>query len=134
MSLSSKLVHDDYILPLLHGIIGILYNRFSDLWPPALDCLAVLIRKHKELLWTPFVKFIEVHQLKSMSVKDQEQLKPVTEPQCMSQAFLHLFDHFVLFFYRSIPLHPYAVNDPIYPFVLQSLNPRHIMRLYRVYL
>jgi U3 small nucleolar RNA-associated protein 20 len=88
MSLSSNMVHDDYISPLLHGIIGILYNRFSDLWPPTLDCLAVLIRKHKELVWTQFVKFIAVQQSKDLTLKDNEKLEPATQPQCMSQAFV----------------------------------------------
>ncbi|TVU34273.1 hypothetical protein EJB05_16104 [Eragrostis curvula] len=87
MSLSSKMVHDDYIPPLLHGIIGILYNRFSDLWPPALDCLAVLIRKYKELVWTQFVQFIAVHQSKSLTEKNLEKLEPATQPQSILDCF-----------------------------------------------
>lgn len=86
MSLSSKMVHDDYIPPLLHGIIGILYNRFSDLWPQTLDCLAVLIRKHKELVWGQFVPFIATHQSKGLTVKNQEKLEAATQPQC---TYLH---------------------------------------------
>jgi len=88
MSLSSKMVHDDYIPPLLHGIIGILYNRFSDLWPPTLDCLAVLIRQHKELVWGQFVQFIAIHQSKGLTVKNQEKLEAATQPQCMYQSFI----------------------------------------------
>ncbi|KAL5673932.1 hypothetical protein ACJX0J_018238, partial [Zea mays] len=81
MSLSSKMVHDDYMPPLLHGIIGILYNIFSDLWPQTLDCLAVLIRKHKELVWGQFVLFIATHQSKGLTVKNQEKLEAATQPQ-----------------------------------------------------
>ena len=88
MSLSSKMVHDDYISSLLHGIIGILYNRFSDLWPPTLDCLAVLVRKHKELVWSQFVQFVAIHQSKGLTVKKQEKLEPASQPQCMYQAFI----------------------------------------------
>ena len=88
MSLSSKMVHDDYIPPLLHGIIGILYNRFSDLWPPTLDCLAVLIRQHKELVWGQFVQFIAIHQSKGLTVKNKEKLEAATQPQCMYQSFI----------------------------------------------
>lgn len=87
MSLSSKMVHDDYIPPLLHGIIGILYNRFSDLWPQTLDCLAVLIRKHKELVWGQFVPFIAIHQSKGLTVKNQEKLEAATQPQSIFDCF-----------------------------------------------
>jgi U3 small nucleolar RNA-associated protein 20 len=84
MSLSSNMVHDDYIPLLLHGIVGILYNRFSDLWPPALDCLGVLISKHKELVWSQFIQFMAIHQSKELTVRSQEKLEVATHPQCMS--------------------------------------------------
>ncbi|XP_039847986.1 small subunit processome component 20 homolog isoform X2 [Panicum virgatum] len=87
MSLSSKMVHDDYISSLLHGIIGILYNRFSDLWPPTLDCLAVLVRKHKELVWSQFVQFVAIHQSKGLTVKNQEKLEPASQPQSIFDCF-----------------------------------------------
>ncbi|KAG2589626.1 small subunit processome component 20 homolog [Panicum virgatum] len=87
MNLSSKMVHDDYISSLLHGIIGILYNRFSDLWPPTLDCLAVLVRKHKELVWSQFVQFVAIHQSKGLTVKNQEKLEPASQPQSIFDCF-----------------------------------------------
>ncbi|WVZ69932.1 hypothetical protein U9M48_018646 [Paspalum notatum var. saurae] len=87
MSLTSNMVHEDYIPPLLHGIIGILYNRFSDLWPTALDCLAVLIRKHKELVWSHLVQFIAVHQSKGPTVKNQEKLEAAAQPQSIFECF-----------------------------------------------
>uniref|UniRef100_A0A0A9EEA2 HTH arsR-type domain-containing protein n=1 Tax=Arundo donax TaxID=35708 RepID=A0A0A9EEA2_ARUDO len=87
MSLSSKMVLDDYIPPLLHGIIGILYNRFSDLWPPTLDCLAVLVRKHKELVWSQFVQFIAIHQSKGLTQKNQEKLEAAAQPQSIFDCF-----------------------------------------------
>lgn len=88
MSISAKMVHDDYITSLLYGLIGILYNRFSDLWPPTLDCLAVLVRKHKELVWSQLVQFLAIHQSKSLTVKNLEKLEAATQPQCMYQAFI----------------------------------------------
>lgn len=88
MSLSSKMVHEDYIPLLLHGIIGILYNRFSDLWPPALDCLAALVSKHKELVWDQFIQFIATHQSNGPSVKNQDKLEATIQPQCMSHIFV----------------------------------------------
>uniref|UniRef100_A0A0D9V2B9 Uncharacterized protein n=1 Tax=Leersia perrieri TaxID=77586 RepID=A0A0D9V2B9_9ORYZ len=87
MSLSSKMVHEDYIPLLLHGIVGILYNRFSDLWPPALDCLAVLISKHKELVWNQFIQFITIHQLKGPAVKNQDKLEATIQPQSIYDCF-----------------------------------------------
>ncbi|KAF0916337.1 hypothetical protein E2562_005936 [Oryza meyeriana var. granulata] len=87
MSLSSKMVHEDYISLLLHGIIGILYNRFSDLWPPVLDCLAVLISKHKELVWNQFIQFIAIHQSKGLTVKIQDKLGAAIQPQSIFDCF-----------------------------------------------
>ncbi|KAM0879606.1 hypothetical protein ACQ4PT_034126 [Festuca glaucescens] len=87
MSLSSNMVHDDYIPLLLHGIVGILYNRFSDLWPPALDCLGVLINKHKELVWSQFIQFIAIHQSKGLTVRSQEKLEAATHPQSIFDCF-----------------------------------------------
>uniref|UniRef100_K3XDN4 Uncharacterized protein n=1 Tax=Setaria italica TaxID=4555 RepID=K3XDN4_SETIT len=87
MSISSKMVHDDYITSLLHGLIGILYNRFSDLWPPTLDCLAVLVRKHKELVWSQFVQFVAIHQSKGLTVKNLEKLEAATQPQSIFDCF-----------------------------------------------
>uniref|UniRef100_J3L1D9 Uncharacterized protein n=1 Tax=Oryza brachyantha TaxID=4533 RepID=J3L1D9_ORYBR len=87
MSLSSKMVHEDYIPLLLHGIIGILYNRFSDLWTPALDCLAVLISKHKELVWNQFIQFIAFHQSKGLTVKNPDKLEASIQPQSIYDCF-----------------------------------------------
>uniref|UniRef100_A0A453EZ34 HTH arsR-type domain-containing protein n=2 Tax=Aegilops tauschii subsp. strangulata TaxID=200361 RepID=A0A453EZ34_AEGTS len=87
MSLSSNTVHDDYIPLLLHGIIGILYNRFSDLWPPALDCLAVLVSKHKDLVWSQFIQFIAVYQSKGLTVRNQEKLLAVSHPESIIDCF-----------------------------------------------
>jgi len=87
MSLASNMVHDDYIPLLLHGIIGILYNRFSDLWTPTLDCLGVLISKHKELVWSQFIQFIAIHQSTGLTVRSQEKLEAATHPQSIFDCF-----------------------------------------------
>ncbi|XP_062230251.1 uncharacterized protein LOC133927941 isoform X2 [Phragmites australis] len=112
MNLSSKMVLDDYIPPLLHGIIGILYNRFSDLWPPTLDCLAVLIRKHKELVWSQFVQFIAIHQSKGLTLKNQEKLEAATQPQS-------IFDCFSLYLAMDFDCTPV---ETIATLLLQSLQ------------
>ncbi|XP_073005480.1 uncharacterized protein [Typha latifolia] len=71
MSLSSGKINDDYIPLLLNGILGILYNRFSYLWQPALECLAILISNYKDLVWDMFVSYLGTHQAKSLSFGDQ---------------------------------------------------------------
>lgn len=64
MSLSSGRINDLYIPLLLNGIIGILHNRFSHIWEPALDCLTILIGRHKELAWNSFVHYLDSCQSK----------------------------------------------------------------------
>ncbi|CAL9158827.1 unnamed protein product [Musa hybrid cultivar] len=64
MSLSSGRINDIYIPLLLNGIIGILHNRFSHIWEPALDCLTILIGRHKELAWNSFVHYLDSCQSK----------------------------------------------------------------------
>lgn len=112
MSLSSKMVHEDYIPLLLHGIIGILYNRFSDLWPPALDCLAVLISKHKELVWDQFIQFIATHQSNGPSVKNQDKLEATIQPQS-------IFDCFSIYLSTN---YDYTPLETVATLLLQSLQ------------
>ncbi|CAL9093376.1 unnamed protein product [Musa textilis] len=64
MSLSSGRINDIYVPLLLNGIIGILHNRFSHIWEPALDCLTILIGRHKELAWNSFVHYLDSCQSK----------------------------------------------------------------------
>ncbi|XP_039130786.1 LOW QUALITY PROTEIN: small subunit processome component 20 homolog [Dioscorea cayenensis subsp. rotundata] len=71
MGISSAKIHKDYLPLLLHGIIGILHNRFCNLWDPAVDCLSVLIGKYKELIWDRFVQFFGNYQSKFLSSCDQ---------------------------------------------------------------
>ncbi|KAJ0966400.1 hypothetical protein J5N97_027538 [Dioscorea zingiberensis] len=71
MGMTSAKIHNDYLPLLLHGIIGILHNRFCNLWDPAIDCLSVLIGKYKELIWDRFVQFIGNYQSSFLSSGDQ---------------------------------------------------------------
>nr|CAD1819808.1 unnamed protein product [Ananas comosus var. bracteatus] len=63
-------INNDYIPLLLNGIIGILYNRLSSLWKPALECLALLISKYKDLVWNRFIQYLGTLQSKSLSSED----------------------------------------------------------------
>ncbi|KAB1216916.1 hypothetical protein CJ030_MR4G016071 [Morella rubra] len=63
MGLSAGRVPEAYVPLVLNGIVGILNNRFSYLWNPALECLAVLMSQHVQLVWDKFVCYIEQYQL-----------------------------------------------------------------------
>ncbi|KAL6569638.1 hypothetical protein OROMI_014152 [Orobanche minor] len=58
-SLSSHRVADQYMPVVLNGLIGILHNRFSSFWDPALECLTVLVGQYFRLVWDCFIKFLD---------------------------------------------------------------------------
>ncbi|XP_015574070.2 small subunit processome component 20 homolog [Ricinus communis] len=59
MGLSAGRISKTYIPIVLSGIIGIFHNRFSYLWNPASECLAVLIGENATLVWDKFVHYFE---------------------------------------------------------------------------
>ncbi|GER48680.1 small subunit processome component 20-like protein [Striga asiatica] len=59
MSLSSQRLADQYIPVVLSGIIGIFHNRFSYLWTPALECLAVLVGQYSRLVWSRYIEYLD---------------------------------------------------------------------------
>ncbi|XP_042384346.1 U3 small nucleolar RNA-associated protein 20-like isoform X1 [Zingiber officinale] len=77
ISLSSGRIGDSYIPLLFNGIIGILHNRFSQIWEAALECLATLISQYKELVWIYFVHYLDLSQSKIIS--ENPQLEAVTQ-------------------------------------------------------
>lgn len=72
MILSAGRVPEMYIPLLLNGVIGILHNRFSYLWNPASECLAVLLSKHVGLVWDNFVDYLQ--QCQCMFQRSHNQL------------------------------------------------------------
>ena len=62
MGLSASRLLDAYAPLVLNGIIGILNNRFSYLWNPAIECLAVLMSQHFGLVGDRFVSYLEQYQ------------------------------------------------------------------------
>ncbi|KAH6811413.1 hypothetical protein C2S51_025175 [Perilla frutescens var. frutescens] len=58
-SLSAHGVAEKYIHPALNGIFGILHNRLSYLWNPALECLTVLIGQYFGVVWTRYIYYLE---------------------------------------------------------------------------
>ncbi|KAK4356825.1 hypothetical protein RND71_022435 [Anisodus tanguticus] len=59
MSLSAGKVAEEYMPVVLSGIIGIFHNRFSNLWNPTLDCIAVLLSQYFGLLWDRYVEYLD---------------------------------------------------------------------------
>lgn len=102
MIFASGKLHDDYVPAILNGVIGILHNRFSPLWDPALDCLVTLIRRYNKIIWTQFVQHLEYYQLKSLSVEDAvpalkcETSQPNSIPSCYT---IIQFVLFIIIFY-----------------------------------
>lgn len=59
MSLSAGRVAEEYMPVVLSGIIGIFHNRFSYLWNPTLDCIAVLLSQYFGLLWDRYIEYLD---------------------------------------------------------------------------
>ncbi|KAL1533475.1 small subunit processome component 20 isoform X1 [Salvia divinorum] len=57
--LSGHRVADQYIVAALNGIFGILHDRFSYLWNPALECLATLVGQYFGIVWNRYINFLE---------------------------------------------------------------------------
>lgn len=71
MIVSAGKVAEDYVPALLYGIIGIFHKRFSYLWNPAMDCLAVLISQHFEIVWEKYVGCLDYSESKFLISKDE---------------------------------------------------------------
>lgn len=57
MDLSSRRIPEAYAPLLLNGIIGVFHTRFSYLWNPASECLALLISQNIGIVWEEFIKY-----------------------------------------------------------------------------
>ncbi|XP_065862754.1 uncharacterized protein [Euphorbia lathyris] len=55
MAVCAGRISETYLPIILSGMIGVLHNRFSYLWNPASECLAILIGDNVTLLWDKFV-------------------------------------------------------------------------------
>ncbi|KAK3010833.1 hypothetical protein RJ639_012410 [Escallonia herrerae] len=71
MDLSAGRISETYAPFALYGIIGILHNRFSSLWDPAIECLAVLIKQYFGMVWERYVQYLEQCQTVFLASQDQ---------------------------------------------------------------
>lgn len=59
MELSAGRIANVYVPLVLNGLFGILNNRFSYLWNPVLECIAVLISLHFLHVWDILIGYLE---------------------------------------------------------------------------
>ncbi|XP_062008273.1 U3 small nucleolar RNA-associated protein 20 [Rosa rugosa] len=59
MGLSAGKISEAYLPLVVNGMIGIFHNRFSHLWNPVSECLAVLISRSNGLVWENFLNYFE---------------------------------------------------------------------------
>lgn len=72
MALSAGRIAEGYVPLLLNAMIGVFHNRFSYLWDPASECLAVLVSHNVKLVWEKFLAYFE--QIVSMFQASNDQL------------------------------------------------------------
>ncbi|XP_043723794.1 small subunit processome component 20 homolog [Telopea speciosissima] len=95
MSLSSDRISEEYVPLLLNGIIGIFHNRFSHLWEPAMECLALLINKYTRLVWDRFICYLGECQLGFVSSHNKLE-RAVVESSSKSKDMVDCFNSFVM--------------------------------------
>ncbi|XP_010445040.1 PREDICTED: U3 small nucleolar RNA-associated protein 20-like [Camelina sativa] len=71
--LSAGRIHEAYVKLVLNGMLGLLHNRYLDLWGPASECLAVLVRNHTGAVWSDFVCYLGQCQLKFETLHDHSE-------------------------------------------------------------
>lgn len=62
LSLNGHRVPEQYMPIALSGNIGILHNRFRNMWDPALKCLEVILGQYTKLLWERFIQYLDQFQ------------------------------------------------------------------------
>lgn len=71
MALSAGRIAEAYVHVLLNALIGVFHNRFSPLWDPTSECLAVLLSHHVKLVWDKFLSCFEQILSSSHTLNDQ---------------------------------------------------------------
>ncbi|XP_058078049.1 uncharacterized protein LOC131226271 isoform X2 [Magnolia sinica] len=102
MDLAADRISEAYAPVLLNGIIGIFHNRFSHLWEPATECLAVLLNKHAGLVWDRFVQYLGNLQVKYLASPGDHE-RSDSESSIKSSALGECFNSFVTLDTDSTP-------------------------------
>ncbi|XP_031478045.1 uncharacterized protein LOC116249069 [Nymphaea colorata] len=83
--LSAGRVPEAYLPVLVHGLIGVLHIRFSDLQKSSLDCLAVLLERHTPTVWDGYVQYLR-HYVSTSSELHEELNVPTTACVTMTKS------------------------------------------------
>ncbi|XP_058180952.1 uncharacterized protein LOC131299427 isoform X1 [Rhododendron vialii] len=94
MGLSGARIAGMYMPSVLCGVIGIFHNRFSYLWDPASDCIAVLISKYFDMTWDIFVQYLEQCESNFLASHDQSD-RSRSASSSKSSDLVQRFDLFV---------------------------------------
>ncbi|KAG0630923.1 hypothetical protein M758_1G214100 [Ceratodon purpureus] len=62
VDVSAGRIPEAYVVPLVHAMIGVLRNRFSVLWDPAMDCLAALVDTVGATSWDVVIAYLHSFQ------------------------------------------------------------------------
>ena len=73
VDVSAGRIPEPYVVPLVHAMIGVLRNRFSVLWDPAMECLAALVDTVGATSWDVVTAYLKNFQENFLS---QPVLKP----------------------------------------------------------
>ncbi|XP_042033869.1 small subunit processome component 20 homolog [Salvia splendens] len=98
MILSGHRVADQYIVAALNGIFGILHNRFSYLWNPALECLTALVGKYFGVVWNRYINYLEQCQSDFLAShgqhdrKDNDSMEDAGLVGCFNSDIICVFD------------------------------------------
>ncbi|KAG6388570.1 hypothetical protein SASPL_149999 [Salvia splendens] len=96
--LSGHRVADQYVIAALNGIFGILHNRFSYLWNPALECLTALVGKYFGVVWNRFINYLEQCQSDFLAShgqhdrKDNDSMEDAGLVGCFNSDIICVFD------------------------------------------
>lgn len=98
MALSAGRIAEAYVPLLLNGMIGVFHNRFSYIWNPACECLAVSISNHVGLVWERFLSYF-VQVLSTFQASNDQVVKMNAESssnpsgmlQCVFMLYMHIF-------------------------------------------
>ncbi|CAL0327253.1 unnamed protein product [Lupinus luteus] len=94
--LTSGRIPSVYVTLVLNGLFGILNNRFSLLWDPVLECIAILIRLHFSHVWNKFIVYLGRCQSilqTSCELHDSVNGPPLHQPTGLHDCFKSFVSH-----------------------------------------
>ncbi|EOA39466.1 hypothetical protein CARUB_v10008061mg, partial [Capsella rubella] len=97
MDFSSGRIHEAYVPLVFNGMIGLFHNRFFKFWEPASNCLAFLMEKHTDTVWTDFVRYLGQCQVKFQTLHNHNESENYSTSEKYTENISDLMDRFNLF-------------------------------------